>query len=724
MNNHNAILSAFEHYKSGNLQKAESVLEEILKKQPDNANALNIIGLINYQTGRYDAAIKYFKKALKFSPANARIYLNIGNVLKDMVQSDQAVLYYQKALQFDPNLFEAYHNLGMVLQDKDQPDEAISCYEKALLINPHLADSFYNLGTIFYERGQFDEAITFYQKAVQINPELVEAYFNLGNSFREKEQFDEAIRCYQQFVRLNPSHADAYYYIGNVFATQNKLSEAIESYRQAIAINPVHADALLNKGFALQVRGNFEEALESYHLSLQINPDSVGVYNNLGNLLINLGQVNEAETCFRRAIQINPEFSIPYSNLLFAINYNSRYDAQHIFAEHLQFAELFEKPLLFYNTSYNNDKTSQRRLRIGYISTDFRKHSVAYFIEPILAANSREHFEVFCYSVVPVEDDVTKRLQKHSEHWRNISGMSDEKAAELIQKDGIDILVDLAGHTANNRILLFARKPAPVQINWIGYPATTGLSTIDYKIVDSYTDPPGMTERFYTEKLIRMPETFLCYLPDSDSPDIGELPALTSGHITFGSFNNFAKVSPEILQLWTNILQSIPDSRLIMKAKSLSDKSTREYVAELFSLKGITAGRIELLSWEPSVKRHLENYNRIDIALDTFPYNGTTTTCEAIWMGVPVITLAGKSHASRVGVSLLSNIGISDLIAETPDKYIEITINLSKDLNKLQSLRKILRNMMECSPLTDSKQFTRNLERCYYNIWEDWCNKH
>jgi predicted O-linked N-acetylglucosamine transferase (SPINDLY family) len=302
--------------------------------------------------------------------------------------------------------------------------------------------------------------------------------------------------------------------------------------------------------------------------------------------------------------------------------------------------------------------------------------------------------------------------------------MSDDRAAETIQRDKIDILTDLAGHTANNRILLFARKPAPVQVSWIGYPATTGLSAMDYKIVDSYTDPPGMTEQYYTEKLLRMPESFLCYLPDKDSPEVGPLPALSSGHITFGSFNNFAKVTPEAMDVWAKILQALPGSRLVLKAKSLSGKGIREHIADTFMQRGIAAERLHMLGWEPSVGDHLGTYNRIDISLDTFPYNGTTTTCEALWMGVPVITLAGNTHASRVGVSLLINAGVSELIAKTCDEYLAIAVALATDTRRLQSMRERLRNMMRQSPLTDAKRFVNALETHYRMIWEQWCSSH
>jgi predicted O-linked N-acetylglucosamine transferase (SPINDLY family) len=270
-------------------------------------------------------------------------------------------------------------------------------------------------------------------------------------------------------------------------------------------------------------------------------------------------------------------------------------------------------------------------------------------------------------------------------------------------------------------MLLFARKPAPVQVSWIGYPVTTGLATIDYKIVDNYTDPPGMTEQFYTEQLIRMPESFLCYLPYEDSPDISTLPALSSGCITFGSFNNFAKVSQEVIDSWAQILKTSPYSRLLMKSKSFADKETCEYITDIFIQRDVEASRIELHFFEPSIKGHLSFYNRVDIGLDTFPYSGTTTTCESLWMGVPVVTLAGNTHVSRVGASLLSNVGLPEFIAKTSDEYVATAVNLANDLEKLQLLRHNLRAKMSHSPLMDSEKFITHLEGCYRSMWEQWC---
>jgi protein O-GlcNAc transferase len=584
MNMHKAIQFALKNYQGGDLNQAKQFCKKALKIQPNNAEILNLLGVIYFELKNFDPAIQYFKKALQFNPKSADAYFNLGNALKEDGNLNEAITYYQKALNLNPNLVGAYNNLGILYQNKQKFNEAISCYQKAL----------------------------------QLNSNFVDAYYNLGNAFREKMQLDEAITYYQ------------------------------------------------------------------------------------------------------KALDVNPNFVGAYTNLLCAMLYSSRYDPHAIFLKHVQLAKKYTEHLSPTIPPHRNERTLHRKLKIGYLSPDFTKHAVSYFIEPVLIAHNREHFEVFCYSNVLIQDEVTKRIQEHADHWRDIVRESDEKVAELIRKDEIDILVDLAGYTVSHRLLVFALKPAPLQVTWIGYPFTTGLSTIDYKIVDNYSDPPGTTDQFYTEKLLRLPESFLCYLPHKDSPQIKSLPAITAGHITFGSFNNFLKVTPEVFTLWSRVLNAIPDSRLIMKGTSFADKMTCQYVIEMFTQKGIDAERIIFQSYEPS-PAHLESYNLVDIGLDTFPWNGITTTCEAMWMGVPVITLSGTAYASRGGVSLLSNVGLPDLVATTFDEYVSIAINLARDLKRLESLREDLRNMMTCSPLCDSKRFTINLEMSLRKIWEKWC---
>jgi protein O-GlcNAc transferase len=685
-NVNNLLQSALEYRQAGKLEQAERIYNEVLELRPRNADAYYGLGNIMQDRGKLDEAITSYKKTIQLKPNLAGAYYNLGSIFKEKGQIDEAIQYYQKCMRLDPTYAGTYNTLGAIFQNKKKFDEAIQHFRQALLLDPNFDQPYNNLGLVFQEKGQLDDAIQYYQKALQLNPNYAKAHYNLGNAFQEKGQLDEAIACYQKVSELTP--------------------EFIEVYQRL--------------GTALQKKGEGDRAIECYRRALSLNPDIVGPYINLGRALRDQGKYVEAEECFRKCLKIRPDCFACYSNLLFEMLYNSNYDAETVFSEHLKFAKDCAEPFISSIPAYTNKRSADRKLKIGYVSLDFRCHSVAFFFEPVLLMHNRKDFEIFCYSDVIKQDGVTERIKTQTDEWRNLVGLSDDQAADLIRKDGIDILIDLAGLTSP-RILLFARKPAPVQVSWIGYPATTGLSTMDYKIVDSYTDPDGMTEQFYTEKLIRMRKGFLCYLPERDSPDIGPLPAFSSGHITFGSFNNFTKISAMVFSLWSRILKAIPDSHLVVKTWSFSDRTARQYVLDMFLKEGVAAEQIVLLPYEPSTKGHLNMYNRMDIALDTFPYNGTTSTCEALWMGVPVITFAGNTHASRVGVSLLSNIGLPELIAGTPDEYVAIAVNLANDLKKLQSLRESLRDMMSQSPLADARRFTINLENSYRTMWENWC---
>jgi predicted O-linked N-acetylglucosamine transferase (SPINDLY family) len=362
-------------------------------------------------------------------------------------------------------------------------------------------------------------------------------------------------------------------------------------------------------------------------------------------------------------------------------------------------------------------------LRIGYLSPDFCSHSVAFFVEPLLATHDRGSFEILCYANVTQPDQITEHLQRLGHTWRDIVRLRDEDVAVQIRQDHVDILVDLTGHTANNRLQVFARKPAPVQVAYLGYPNTRGFTAMDYWLSDAHADPPGQTERFYVEEIVRLPHGFNCYRPPAANPDVRALPARAVGHITFGSFNNAPKVNARVIALWARILNALPEARLIMKARQLVDSATKANFHRLFEQHGVTPERVEMISWVPSSTAHLELYNRIDIGLDCFPYNGHTTTCEALWMGVPVITLAGLTHAGRVGVSLLSQVGLGELIADTPEVYAELAVALARDLVRLETLRHGLRDRVTQSPLTDASIITRSFEAAYRQMWRRWCAK-
>lgn len=703
------------------IDESIACLRKAIELNPGHVIAHYNLGVSYKYKGRTDDAVQSFEKCLALNPDNFAACYLLGQLFHEKGQPDKAMFYYERASQLNPDFADVYYQLGLILQDKKEPDRALENYQKALQHNPGHFAALNNLGTIFKEKGNIEEAIRCYQNALQLNPDLADTYNNLGDAYQKTGEVQEAIDCYTAALQRNPKLPSAYNNMGNALMMKGHSDEAIIYYQKGIGLDP-SPEAYNNLGLAFSRKGQLQQAVSCFQKALEIDPDFANAYISLGTAFMDKGQPDEAEIHLRRALEIRPDSSAAFSNLLLYLNYSPRYSSRELVAEHLNFEKRFAASFHKHISRHANHVSPSKRLRIGYVSPDFRRHPVAYFIEAVLAAHNRENYEVFCYSDVPYHDETTTRIVNYSDQWRNITGRPDEMVSEMIQKDGIDILVDLAGHTAHNRLLLFAGKPAPVQASWIGYPATTGLSSMDYKIVDNYTDPPGMTEQYYTEELIRMPESFLCYTPEKDSPGVGMLPASASGQITFGSFNNFAKITPGMISLWASILQMIPGSRIIIKAKSLSDGPTREYVMDMFADRGIPSGRIELLAWEPSSRGHLDIYNRIDIGFDTFPYNGTTTTCEALWMGVPVITLAGNTHASRVGASLLSNIGLQELVAESYDEYLAIAVNLSGDRKKLSELRAGLRGMMLRSPLTDAKRFVPDLESCYRSMWVKWCS--
>jgi predicted O-linked N-acetylglucosamine transferase (SPINDLY family) len=403
--------------------------------------------------------------------------------------------------------------------------------------------------------------------------------------------------------------------------------------------------------------------------------------------------------------------------LLFTLNYHPGLDPATVYEEHLRWSRVHADPLRSFIQPHGNDRTPDRRLRIGYVSPDFREHPVGHFLLPLLAQHDRGHFEIYCYAQVPAPDGLTRQLQAHADRWQSLIGLSDAQAADLVRHHQIDILIDVAGHTSQNRLLLFAHKPAPVQVTFLGYPNTTGLATMDYRLTDAHADPPGLTERWHAEQLWRIPQCAWCYQPAA-SPPVGPR---REGPITFGCFNYFAKVTEPKLQLWARILHLVPESRLLLKTWALSSENAQQRVRQVLGEAGIGEERLELRGYEPVHGDHLALYQRLDVALDTYPYHGTTTTCEALWMGVPVVTMAGQTHASRVGVSLLYNSGLSELVATTPEEYIRLAAELAGDPPRLSQLRSTLRQRMEGSPLMDAPRFACDIEAAYRTMWRCWC---
>jgi predicted O-linked N-acetylglucosamine transferase (SPINDLY family) len=599
-------------------------------------------------------------------------------------------------------------------------------YRHILQQNPNHPAALNLLGVIALAFGQPDPAIQLIRRAIELRPDVPDFHHNLAIALQTYQRFSEAIGAWRRVMELDPGASNAPAQLGALLTLQCDYAPAIEALQRASALDPKNPGIQSNLASALALAGRVEDSIIPFRRAVELDPNTSQHHHNLAVTLRQAGLVEEAEAHFRAAIRLNPTHVNAGSGLLLTLHYRER-DRAALFQEHQDWARR-NTAALPAPEPHTNDRSPTRRLRVGYVSPDFRGHSVAFFIEPVLANHDPATVEVFCYSSVDRPDDVTHRLQQYVRHWRNAVGLSDDDLAALIRRDQIDILVDLAGHTAGHRLLTFARKPAPIQVTYLGYPNTTGLKQIDYRITDAIADPISPTQdsglstqhSFHTETLLHLNRCAWCYQPPEVAPPITPR---AENPITFGSFNTLAKLTPKTLDLWAQILNNLPTAHLVLKAHGTEDPSARERILNHFSTQNINPSRITLLGRQPTQALHLEAYNQIDIALDTFPYHGTTTTCDALWMGVPVITLAGDRHVSRVGVSLLTTVGLEDLIAKTPEEYIDIATTLASDRDRLIDLRQTLRQRMKQSPLTDAPSLAREFESTFRTIFRAWCSR-
>lgn len=571
-----------------------------------------------------------------------------------------------------------------------------------------------------FKGGRLKKARDLLEEVVKQQPADMEAWVCLAQIHAQLGQASEVEHCCRQVIALWPGSIDAHYYLAYALLLQAKHDEAVEGFRQVLTLNPNHLLAQVHLGKTLHILDRYDEALACYQKALTLAPGIPEVHAMIGCIQQRRGQLEAAIASYQRDLGLRPRDYGLHSDLISTFNYSDAYDAASVYAEHVRWGRSYKLQIPG-ERNYANIRKPDRKLRVGYVSPDLRRHSVASFIEPLLANHSSELVETFCYAQVGSPDSVTDRLRAMSCHWLNTCGMSDAALAERIRNDRIDILVDLVGHNSGHRLVAFTAKPAPIQITYLGYPNTTGIAEMDYRFTDVWADPPGSSEIYHTETLIRLPRGFLCYRGLEDAPQVTALPAASRGTVTFGSFNNYMKVTPQVIATWAELLKQMPTARLLMKTPSFGDSGTRKLCLELFRKQGIADGQLELLGPLATQAEHMAVYGQVDIALDTFPYNGTTTTCEAMWMGIPVITLGGSRHAGRVGVSLLSQVGLEDLIATSLDDYVQRATALANDIDALAMLRVSLRHRMLTSPLCDEIGFTASIEQAYRQVWKKWC---
>jgi predicted O-linked N-acetylglucosamine transferase (SPINDLY family) len=660
-----------------------------------------------------------FRQAVRLKPDDAAAHSNLGNALRELGHLEEAVASLREALRLRPDYAEAYHNLGIALQAQGKRDEAVSSFQEAVRFKPDYAEAHQKLGRAWLDLGRLPEAQASFQEAIYLKPLIAEAHVDLGNALVQQRNMAEALASYEQALHIRPDCVEALNNLGNLKRELGQFAEAEASLRQALRVKPDYADAHYNLGLVLWRRGRLDEALASYQQALHYKPDYASVHLDLGNAYKDQGRLDDALAAYRNALRLEPNAAHIHSNVIFTLNYHPRSDPRTIQEECARWNRGHAEPLGKFIRPHANRPDPERRLRIGYVSPDFHEHVDSFFTIPLFSNHDHRRYEIYAYADVARPDAFTERLRGCADVWRRTPGLTDEDLADLVRADQIDILVDLKMHSAHNRLLTFARKPAPVQVAWLAYPGTTGLSAMDYRLTDPHLDPPGLFDAFCAEESVRLPDTFWCYQPRGDEPPVNALPGVGNGVLTFGCLNNFCKVNDDCLALWAQVLHAVPHSRLLLHAPS---GLARERVLAELRQKGVAAPRVEFAEKMPR-EEYLQLYHRMDVALDPLPCNGGATTLEGLWMGVPTLTLVGKTVVGRAGWSIVCNLGLREMAAETPEQYVALAARLAGDLPRLQELRGTLRRLLQQSPLMDGNRFARHVEQAYRQMWRRWCRQ-
>ncbi len=718
------ILSRGESFhRAGDLVRAEEAYRAALRSDPTSAAAWYLLGAVRQATGRSDEAISCFREAIRYRPEHAGTWNLLGVARGKQGRPADAEACFRRALQLQPGHAEAARNLERARReqagggiDTGEPSRKESSREEPAWSFDTCRGRAYAL----CEQSRFAEAEPWFHQALQLRPESADLLNDLGKALVLQSRQEEGTSYLRKAIAADPRHARAHLNLATTLIALNRLAEAESAARKAAGIEPENPSAHNNLGLVLQQVGRLSESEESYREGLRLEPDHPELHANLANLLMLQGRAAEAQAHYRRALEVKPDYAAAHSNWLFSRQCLPGVNTANLAEAHEQWERSHARPLRSTWRPFANDPDPRRPLRLGFVCRDFRHHPVGYFILRAVEGLRGLDCETYCYDTGLIRDELTDRFAAASTVWRPCRGLSDVELADRIRDDRVDLLFDLAGHTSGNRLLLFARKAAPIQLTWLGYVGTTGLAAMDYLIADRHQVLEG-TEQHYREQVIRLPDGYVCYDPPAYAPEVGPLPASECGHVTFGCFNSPSKINPDVVALWAEILAKLPTSRLLLKYKGLDDEVVRRRLVNLFSARGIEPGRVLLEGWSPHAE-FLAAYRRVNIALDPFPYSGCTTTCEALWMGVPVVTWPGQTFAGRHSLSHLSAAGVTGTVARDLAEYQEIAIGLATDLPRLAALRAGLRPRMAISPLCDGDRFARNLLQALRIAWQAWCS--
>jgi protein O-GlcNAc transferase len=706
------------YFKLGRYNEAQGCYRRALKVAPYDAEAHNGLGQCLQALKQHHDALAAFRSAIAWKPHFAAAHSNMGSALLQLDQAPAAVLSYRKSLSLEPDSAAAHTSLALALAAGHQPQEAEAMHLRAIELAPSSIVPLRAFGEFLKDGRRYDQAVALYQQALLLDPLDVELHNAVGMTRQAQGEMEMALDSYRKILEINPDSAIAWCNLGSVQQTRSLFKEARGHYERALAIEPRFAGAHFNLGSCLMECGLFLDAMASYAMALDIEPHYRQAHVNMSAAQSNLGRTEDAvETC-RQALKINPQWDSVHSNMLFLLAHSARLDAAALLAEHRAFADQFEAPLRASWPVHANSRDPQRRLRIGFVSADFNNHSVAHFITPVLEnlVGSPE-LEMFFYYNNHLNDYVTERLRSLTSGWHQVEKMPDDELAALIAADGIDILIDLSGHTGHNRLLTFARKPAPLQASWIGYPSTTGLDAMDYYLTERFLFPTVQLEDDFTESFAYLPAS-APFLPSADAPEVNSLPALGNGYVTYGSFNRANKLSLEVIALWARLMAATPHSRMLIGGISTDEDENK--IAAWFAAGSIDRERL-IFERRSGMKTYLALHHRVDLCLDTFPYTGGTTTLHSLWMGIPTLTLSGATTPARVSAALLSHVHLQAFVAHDADEFVQKGILAANNINLLASLRGSLRQLLANSALGQPPLIADGLKTALRVMWQRWC---
>ena len=689
-----------------------------LEVEPGNAEAQRGSGHALHALTRSDEAAQAYSRALALEPDHAPTHSNLGRALFTAGKINEAAASYRRALELEPDSADAHSHLALVLQANDDLEQALALHQRAAELDPASVAIHTYLGHCLKQLRRFDDALLAYRAAVALQPDDASLYNDLGVGLQGAGDIGQAIAAYQKAIALRPGFDLAYANQGVALEAVGQSEEARLCYQKALDIDSESSRSHFNMGNCLRGMQQFDAALASYRRSLELQSDYAGSHTNLCATLSDMGLMEEAAASCTAALAIDPNFELVHSSLLFCLSHIRGDDAAWLFAEHQRFGEQFEAPLRASWPEHDNVRDPERRLQIGFVSGDFCDHALAHFITPLLEwLKQSNNITLHAYYNHDRIDNVTLRLRDLMPNWRQVAHLSDDALARQIRADRIDVLIDLSGHTARHRLLTFARKPAPLQASWIGYPGTTGMQSMDYFITDKFLMPLEQFEDLYVEKLVYLPAA-VPFLPSAYAPVVNALPALANGYITFGSFNRPNKLSREVIALWAALLHAVPTARMLVGARAADGQY--DTLIEWFASAGIGRERLDFHA-RTNMRDYMALHGQVDLCLDTFPYTGATTTLHGLWMGVPMLTLAGATAASRSSAAILGHLQLDAFVARDAADFVEKGVYIANNLPLLATLRGSLRQMLKQSALGQPALIAAGLEGALRVMWRRWC---